>query len=309
MSRHIIHILKEGSYLYKKRGFLVCQRKDKSEKSTPLKDIKALVMACRSGVLSVPVVESLLENKAVILHCDASFCPIGFTMGISNIINKETTFGQVYQKDEFQKEIWNNILHHKIQNQINLLNLIGCDTDLLSEKIKESKLNESICARIYFSHLFGYLSDERVRRRKDHDHPINQKLNYGYAVLSALCHRSIVAHGLLPQFGLQHRSRYRSHPLVYDLMECLRPFIDACLVFFYTDPSFEEDINSFNTWCKLCAQELYQKKIPYKTGNTTLLEAIDIYIKSLCLAFSNQKKENLWIPEIDYAEENLQRAL
>jgi CRISP-associated protein Cas1 len=48
-------------------------------------------------------------------------------------------------------------------------------------------------------------------------------LNYGYTVLAALCHRSLLIHGLTPALGVKHMPRYRSTPLVFDLMEPFRP--------------------------------------------------------------------------------------
>ena len=312
MSRHIIHIIEEGSYLFKERGFLVCRKKDRTEKRTPIGDIKALIIACQSTCLSTPSVRYLLENKAVILHCDGSFRPVGITLPLSNVITKEATFGQIDPSEDLKQALWYRVLLTKINNQIALLNHIGCDTRLLTQKTQEKPLNESICARLYFQRLFPYLTNERLRRRKDHEHPINKQLNYGYAVLSAMCHRSIAAHGLLAQLGLQHKSRYRSHPLVYDLMECLRPFIDACLVFFYQQQQavLEGEGYGLTNWCRWCATDLYHKKIASEKGITTLLEAIDLYIMSLCVAFSSQKSERLWTPAMSFErEENLEGPL
>ena len=46
-------------------------------------------------------------------------------------------------------------------------------------------------------------------------------LNYGYTVLAALYHRSLLIHGLTPALRVKLMTRYRSMPLVFDFM---RPF-------------------------------------------------------------------------------------
>ena len=62
------------------------------------------------------------------------------------------------------------------------------------------------------------LSTNRSRDRKEDTAP-NQMLNYGYTVLAALCHRSLLIHGHTPALGVKHATRYRSTPLVFDLIK------------------------------------------------------------------------------------------
>jgi CRISPR-associated protein Cas1 len=54
-------------------------------------------------------------------------------------------------------------------------------------------------------------------------------LNYGYTVLRAATARAIVAAGLHPGLGLQHRNVFNSAALADDLMEPFRPIVDACV--------------------------------------------------------------------------------
>ncbi len=68
--------------------------------------------------------------------------------------------------------------------------------------------------------------------RHDNDHDILKMLNYAYAVLDAICHRSIVAYGMSPFFGVHHTANFHNHPLVYDLIKSFRPFIDKQLLLF-----------------------------------------------------------------------------
>ena len=116
--------------------------------------------------------------------------------------------------------------------------------------LKQKNLNEATLARVYWNRYFKALGEEQLNRRQEDEHPLNLKLNYAYAVLSSLCHRSIVSHGLQAQFGIFHKSRYRSHPLVYDLMEILRPFVDLNL--YYFEITYEQD--NLQEWIKYCAK-------------------------------------------------------
>lgn len=57
--------------------------------------------------------------------------------------------------------------------------------------------------------------------------PPNNLLDYGYAALRAMTARAIISAGLLPALGVQHAGRANAFNLADDLMEPLRPIIDA----------------------------------------------------------------------------------
>ena len=57
-------------------------------------------------------------------------------------------------------------------------------------------------------------------------HPINAMLNYGYAMLISQVRTELVSAGFDPSIGFSHSSSWNPIPLVYDLMEPLRPVVD-----------------------------------------------------------------------------------
>jgi CRISP-associated protein Cas1 len=63
-------------------------------------------------------------------------------------------------------------------------------------------------------------------------HPINAMLNYGYAVLISQIRTELVAAGFDPSIGFAHRRAWNPIPLVYDLMEPLRPVVDRKILEF-----------------------------------------------------------------------------
>ncbi len=64
-------------------------------------------------------------------------------------------------------------------------------------------------------------------------HPINAMLNYAYAVLEADVRLKVLADGYDPRFGIMHRVyKDASDAYVFDLMEPLRPKVDAAVLTF-----------------------------------------------------------------------------
>lgn len=130
-------------------------------------------------------------------------------------------------------------------------------------------------------------------------------LNYGYAVVSALCHRLLLAHGFSTSIGIYHKYRFRSDPLVYDIMEPLRPFCDMMLLRF-RQSNLRKKIDE---WVKFAAKDIVFSKInAYEEKNLSFNIAIDKYIASLSACFRTKTLDNLYIPSLkdiifDYEKE------
>ena len=69
-------------------------------------------------------------------------------------------------------------------------------------------------------------------------HPINAMLNYGYAMLISQVHEAIVVAGFDPSIGIAHKRHTNPIPLVYDLMEPLRPVVDRKVLEFALSQTF-----------------------------------------------------------------------
>jgi CRISPR/Cas system-associated endonuclease Cas1 len=57
-------------------------------------------------------------------------------------------------------------------------------------------------------------------------------LNYGYALLISAVRTEMVSAGFDPSIGIAHRRSWNPIPLVYDLMEPLRPVVDLKILEF-----------------------------------------------------------------------------
>ena len=301
MSHHILHILSHGSYLRKERGFLIYENKQKGEtKRLPIEDIKALVIAAKGVVLSDVLIASLMKKEAIILHCDESFLPIALTAALQRVINREATLSQVNTNSGFHKALWQKVLSHKVLNQAEVLKYAGEDCSYLREKAKLPHINEAICARYYWRRYFKALGYAKQRREAQGKDLLNAQLNYGYAVMGALCHRSIVVHGLNPVFGIHHQMRYRANPLVYDLMEPLRAFIEKSLYdFLQIKAGTEQEQYLMREWASFCLNSWKEIKVRHKNFSLKLLDAVDYYISSTAQAFAANNREALWIPQLN----------
>jgi CRISPR-associated protein Cas1 len=69
-------------------------------------------------------------------------------------------------------------------------------------------------------------------------HPVNAMLNYAYGVLENQVRIQILAAGLDPRIGTLHGKYAGKHALVFDLMEPLRPVVDAALLRFIHSHTF-----------------------------------------------------------------------
>jgi CRISPR-associated protein Cas1 len=69
-------------------------------------------------------------------------------------------------------------------------------------------------------------------------HPVNAMLNYGYATLVSELRGELVAQGIDPTIGMSHGTYRNNVPLVYDLMEPLRPVVDGAVLKFALERTF-----------------------------------------------------------------------
>ena len=295
MSFSILHILSHGSHLSKERGLLRLEnKKTGTVREIALEEVRAVIIAARGISLTDALISALAQQKAVILHCDEKYRPVAFTAPVHETIAPRAMEGQIGLTPGAINRIWRAILSAKITNQAVVLRRIGADASYLESRVQSKNVSESACAKWYWSRYFEKLHERGLRRRLDVESPVNACLNYGYAVLSALVHRSILAHGLLPGIGIHHKNRYRSHPLVYDLMEPLRPVIDLALHDFDRDATQ----SSLECWCRQVAASLQDERVKKDAYTVKMLDAVDYYVESVARTFSSFDHKELWIPSV-----------
>jgi CRISP-associated protein Cas1 len=298
MSYHILHILTHGATLGKDRGHLVLRPPKDSglpEKRMPLEDLRAVVIAARGITLTSSAISGILQHEGILLHCDEHYLPVGVTAPLPRITDTRAYLNQAKQPKVLNRQIWQRLLTHKTANQRSVLAERKLFSAHLDRALESRRIDEGNCARRYWQLYFPSIGWGGTSRDRKADTPPNRMLNYGYTVLATLCHRALLLHGLSPLLGVQHVARFRSDPLVYDLMEPYRPFVDQLLAEFM---SSEEEITEA-TWCRAVGTALRDRRVAHPRYSLKLLDALDKSASSLTRCYGQLSPDPLWLPEIN----------
>lgn len=224
---------------------------------------------------------------------------------LDRVIRREVFANQLAQNAAYSKLLWKQIVGAKMANQASLLDAMGIE-HLLHELRQRPLPNEANVAKQYWKHYFERVGNPQKRERKGADSFENKALNYGYAVISTLVHRAILIYGLLPSLGIHHDYRYRSTPLVYDLMEPFRSFVELALIEWMDEQQSEASTDEdFKNWVRFLMESLHRIRIkPHEEKHSRkLMDAIDKCVASVASCFESAdfehpSVEKLWVPNI-----------
>ncbi len=198
-------------------------------KQAPIEDIGVLILDHQQITITQALLARLLTNNTAVITCDATHHPTGLLLNLDgNSLQSQKFKAQLEASLPLKKQLWQQTVTAKIQNQAAMLAYEGVDNKLLQYYAKEVKSgdsdnHEALAAGYYWKNLFpGFLNFSRER----YGPPPNNLLNYGYAILRAVVARSLVGSGLLPTLGIFHRNQYNAYCLADDIMEPYRPFVD-----------------------------------------------------------------------------------
>jgi CRISPR-associated protein Cas1 len=299
MSYHVVHVLTHGALLAKERGMLICRppkdSEDGLERKLPLEDIRAVVIAARGVTLTSNAVAAILEQDGVILHCNESYRPVGVTMPLPRIIDPRAYLNQADRPKRLNDRLWQKLLLGKTANQQRVLRQQDRFSAYLERAMKKKAVDEGNCARHYWQLYFPSIGWGATRRDRKLETPPNRMLNYGYTVLSALCHRALLVHGLSPLLGVGHVTRYRADALVYDVMEPYRPFVDGLLAEFLRSG----DECSESSWCRHIGSQLRLRRVEREPFSLKLLDAIEKTASTLAQAYAQLSPDPLWLPSLN----------
>jgi CRISPR-associated protein Cas1 len=293
MSHHILHVFQHGAILGRERGFITCRVDGQDERRLPLDDVRAVIIAARGVTITSSFLSGLLETDGIVLHCDERYQPCGWTAPLARVVDLKTFENQRSNPRRLNERLWHEMLRGKTLNQSRVLQHKHLRSPHLERALKQEEFDEGNCARRYWQLYFPAIGwTSTGRDRKENTAP-NQMLNYGYAVLAALCHRSLIIHGLLPQLGVHHKPRYRSDPLVYDLMEPFRPVVELMLAVFMLEPEV-----AMKAWAKKVGTELRESRVKRGDYTLKLMDAIDASANSLARAYEHASAAQFWVPEL-----------
>ncbi len=171
MQDKIIEITQSKTSLSLSRGFLkvVC---GSNENLVGLGEVISVLISAPDTVISKNVINALTDNHATIIYCNQKYIPSSITISyIGHVHISERLEHQLSASRPLQKNMWKDIIEHKIMNQAKVLN-IKCPNHPQVRKIiiikksvlsGDSKNAEGIASRIYFRALFG----DSFRRDRD----------------------------------------------------------------------------------------------------------------------------------------------
>ncbi len=198
-------------------------------KSFPLEDIGLVIIENLQSTTSNYLLSKFAEYKIALIVCGADHMPnfIGLPLDGNTLIGERSRI-QLKASLPVKKNIWQQIIKSKLQNQSFVLVRIGNHAEFLKiHKLSNNILSgdsdnkEGRAASIYWKSLFGpnFIRDHKQKG-------INSALNFGYAIIRGAVARAIVGAGLLPILGVHHKNKYNAFPLADDLMEPFRPVVD-----------------------------------------------------------------------------------
>ena len=258
----------------------------------PIEDIGVVVLDHKQITITHGLLESLLANNAAVITCDSSRMPVGLMLPLSgNTIQSERFQNQIEASLPLQKQLWQQTVQAKIENQAYVLNktrkviiknMLAWVADV---KSGDSDNLEARAAAYYWRNLFSDI-DGFTRGREGV--PPNNLLNYGYAILRAVVARSLVTSGLLPTLGIHHHNRYNAYCLADDIMEPYRPFVDK-LVVEIVDSG--EDISELSKALKTKLLNIPVLDVMINNQRSPLMIAVGFTTASLakCYAGENRK--------------------
>jgi CRISPR-associated protein Cas1 len=215
----------------------------KEDTSIPIEDVGLVILDNPQILLSNALLMALNENNSAVISCDTSHLPYGLMLPMfSHHAFTEKLHAQLDASQPLRKNLWQQTIISKIENQAALLKKAGIDTKKMDFYVSDVKSGdpgnvEGRAAAYYWDNIF---SGAIFLRHRFGEHP-NNLLNYGYAVLRAIVARSLIASGLFPSIGIHHRNKYNPYCLADDIMEPFRPYVDSIVLdIIQEEPGLEE---------------------------------------------------------------------
>lgn len=284
--RQVVEVVSDNCYLSTKDNSLALE-KDGQKKVIPFEFIESVVLTNIHSVITITCLSALASAGIPVVFCSDKYIPCGMMITLTdNVRSGDRLRLQIEASEPLKKRIWQQIVVAKINNQADVLHLLGKDAtgkylkNLASAVLSGDKSNcEGVAARAYFSSIFG-----NDFTRED-ECALNACLNYGYTVLRASVARHIVGSGLNPSLSFMHSSRINPFALVDDLMEPFRPFMDFHIVQLFQNETIEE----LTPPIKRCITNVLAVNCKMNVGKVCVAKAIEFEVESITNSLIKKK--------------------
>jgi CRISPR-associated protein Cas1 len=241
------------AYLSTKNDQLIVKLTHNNEiRTVPIEDIGMMILENQQITLTNGLIEKLTYQNAAIVCCNQQHLPLSLISPLygHSEYNERLRF-QLEATLPLRKYLWQQTIVAKITNQANLLGKYDKQNDKLRKWAKEvlsddSTNKESHSAAFYWERIFEIPGFYRGQK----EIAPNNLLNYGYAILRAVCARSLIGSGMLPALGIHHANKYNAYCLADDIMEPYRPFVDEVVY------SIVQETNDFEELTREIKQRL-----------------------------------------------------
>lgn len=258
----------------------------KITKTIPIEDIGVVIIEHPQITLSMNVLDALIKSNVAVVSCDDHYMPSGMFLPLDgHNTQTERIRNQLNASEPLKKQLWQQTIKCKIENQAAVLEKLGIDGNrlkLLASKVLSGDTSnlEAQAAAFYWQQLYG---SDFVRSRKM-ESP-NAQLNYGYAILRSLVARALSASGMYPSVGIHHRNKYNAFCLADDIMEPYRPFVDWQVINMFDGTELETGLTKDQ---KIKLLSLPQLDISVQQLTRPLFHAVSITTASLYKCFDGE---------------------
>ena len=199
MIKHTLEISQRSAHLSLRKRQMVITF-DKEERTFACEDIGVLVLQNPAISLTSALLNSLLENGAVVVICDHRHLPSGLLLPtITHTELGPRLAAQLEAGIPARKQVWKAIIKAKIIAQSNEVEA-PANTALrrLAENVRsgDPDNHEAQAARIYWPAMFPKHYAKSDKRDPKSESLFNSALNYGYAIVRAAVARALVSAGL-----------------------------------------------------------------------------------------------------------------
>jgi CRISPR-associated protein Cas1 len=296
----IIEFCGLNRFLKKERGSLGVYENDKKIGSVAFDDIQAVIFNSYDLCYTHTIMIEFAKRNIPVIFCNQKHIPTSIVLPFDSYFHQSRRMlYQAQATKPVNKQLWKNIIISKIIQQASVLKLFNKKHKYLLNLAREVKSDditncEGQASKYYFAELFG---KDFIRDRNESG--INTFLNYGYIIFRSAVARAVVSYGLNPSIGIKHCNPNNSMPLIDDLLEPFRPFVDMEVYgMFFKDGLFKLDTEN-----KIRLASLLDKSIKTNDIITTANQVMHKTASSLGMVYEGKQK-GLYLPVMDIIASN-----
>ena len=271
---------------------------DENHFKLSLEDTDSIIFEGDRFMLSAKVLVALSRHKVATLFCDEYYMPSAILHPYHQSSLATTTLkAQLAIDNAFRDRLWQEIIRVKITLQADVAEHFKKPIEKLRDYAKKIRPAdpyhiEAKSARLYWQVLF-----ENLKREQNSFDIRNQALNYAYAILRSLVTRDLAAAGFLPALGLWHDNRYNAFNLSDDLMEPMRPIVDAAIYLLL--PQYDND-HLTPEFKKAIIAIFDAEYVLFESGKSTLRSVCKRYVQRFKTSVLNKDPSKMNFPAIDF---------